>query len=165
MIQKKPKQGREPILPLSGENDMALSLGGAGASLVILLSTLQLWVGASEPKLRSAFEWPILMAILSLAFWIALWKLCDTHAYWKRKCPNKVANLSSHQLMVIIFSCAIATLAGSIGSLVRIAYPLAELAFLGAVLLLVAVLILHNRAFKKFGANAPVQPRRLRKPK
>lgn len=148
--QSKPSnQPRDPLIPLDLTSNVGLSLGGAGASLLVLLTALQI-SSTAETKRQQLYEGPVLWSLLALVLWVALWKVGDTHAYWLHKHPEKMRKFPFEKWLLLPFVGALSTLAVAIGNLVQ-TFATWPLWWASVMLLLsVAVLAWHNRVLKRF---------------
>lgn len=86
MSKQPPKNIAEALTPVtdkidqkSWEENQALSAGGAGASLAVLLVTVQV-MGPNSGWLQHAAA---CLASVAILIWLALWQISDTNAFWR----------------------------------------------------------------------------------
>lgn len=163
--QARTKAQKEPMIPRNWTEDRALSLGGAGASLLILLTTIQLNV-ANSSKTDGAYSFSMGCSAIAMVFWVCLWLIGDTDSYWRGKHPEKSLKTPLTRMWgPVVFTFAATFLLVSIGYLISTASTRVACMFAVAVVLGTIIALMHSDAVRKYMETAVATPRRLRKQK
>lgn len=133
--------------------NQSLCLGGAGASLAVLLVALQLAAGAKSSS--DAYGVAMAFSAIAMLLWLVLWQISDTYVFWGDEALPHSKRVRWISCGLAVICLAVGLLGASLVVLISVFSPVAALVTLVAVVAAVLFVFWHAHAVKVHVQSSP----------